>query len=157
MDITGATFNFTKTVTGDGENSSPEKPVDGDKEKIPKTAGDNKKKDGESEKKSSISAFAYDMIKTGVQQTISAVMSNVSGSATLQVQLQTAQQIGGKVIAYTTAMATGNFVALATMAVSDTISSISKHAQFNRDKAWSDYDLEQYRERRGYSTMRNRR
>lgn len=158
MDITGATFNFTKTVNGDGENSSPEKPVDGDKEKTPKVAGDNKKNEESSgDKKNSITAFAYDLIKTGMKQTVSAVMSNVSGSATLQVQLQAAQQIGGKVIAYTAAIATGNWAAAAIMGVSDMISGISKRAEFERNKAWSDYDIEQYRERRGYSTMRNRR
>lgn len=154
MDITGATFNFTKKVTDEGETTSPEKPVDGDKEKKPKSAGDNKDKNKE---KSSIGAFAYDMIKTGVQQTMSAVMSNVSGSPTLQIQLQAAQQIGGKIIAYTAAAATGNWVALATMAISDTISYGAKQAEFRRDKAWSDYDLEQYRDRRGYSTARSRR
>ena len=33
----------------------------------------------------------------------------------------------------------------------------AKQAAFRRDKAWSDYDLEQSRERRGYSTLRNRK
>lgn len=154
MEITGATFYFTKKVTDEGETSSPEKPVDGDKEKKPKPAGDNKDKNKE---KSSIGAFAYDMIKTGVQQTMSAVMSNVSGSPTLQIQLQAAQQIGGKIIAYTAAAATGNWAALTAMAISDTISYGAKQAEFRRDKAWSDYDLEQYRDRRGYSTARSRR
>jgi hypothetical protein len=158
MDITGATFNFTKKVTDEGETASPEKPVDGDRENKPKAAGDKKKKgDGGGKDKESIGAFAYDMIKTGVQQTMSAVMSNVSGSPTLQIQLQAAQQIGGKIIAYTAAAATGNWAALATMAISDTISFASKQAAYERDKAWSDYDLEQYRERRGYSTARSRR
>ena len=158
MDITGATFNFTKKVTDEGETASPEKPVDGDREKKPKTAGDNSKRDGgKGSLKNSIGAFAYDMIKTGVQQTLSAVMSNVSGSPTLQIQLQAAQQVGGKIIAYTAAIASQNWAALATMAISDTISFASKQATYERDKAWSDYDLDQYRERRGYSTSRNRK
>ncbi len=158
MDITGATFNFTKKVMDEGETASPEKPVDGDRENKPKSAGDKKKKDKDKDKdKESLSAFAYDMIKTGVQQTLSAVMSNVSGSPTLQIQLQAAQQIGGKIIAYTTAAATGNWAAVATMAVADSISFASKKAAFERDKAWSDYDLAQYRERRGYSNLRNRK
>ncbi len=157
MDITGATFNFTKKVTDEGETASPEKPVDGDRENKPKAAGDKKKKgDGKDSGKGAISAFAYDMIKSGVQQTLSAVMSNVSGSPTLQIQLQTAQQVGGKIIAYTTAIATQNWAALATMAISDTISFTSKQAAYERDKAWSDYDLEQYRERRGYLSSRSR-
>lgn len=96
------------------------------------------------------------MIKTGVQQTLSAVMSNVSGSPTLQIQIQAAQQVGGKIIAYTAAIASQNWAALATMAISDTISFASKQAAYERDKAWSGYDLDQYRERRGYSTLRNR-
>lgn len=158
MDITGATFNFTKKVTDEVEPVSPEKPVDEDKEKTPKTAGDKKKKvDGGGKDKESIGAFAYDMIKTGVKQTLSAVMSNVSGSPTLQIQLQAAQQVGGKIIAYTTAIASQNWAALATMAISDTVSFFSKQAAYERDKAWSDYDLDQYRERRGYSTLRNRK
>ena len=158
MDITGATFNFTKKVTDGGETTSPEKPVDGDKENKPKAAGDKKKKgDGDGKDKESIGAFAYDMIKTGVQQTFSAVMSNVSGSPTLQIQLQAAQQVGGKIIAYTAAIASQNWAVLGAMAIADTISFASKQAAFERDKAWSDYDLDQYRERRGYSTLRNRK
>lgn len=157
MDITGVNFNFTKKVTDEGETASPEKPVDGDKENKPKAAGDKKKKgDGDGKEKNAIGAFAYDMIKTGVQQTLSAVMSNVSGSPTLQIQLQAAQQVGGKIIAYTAAIASQNWAAVAAMAISDTISFASKQAAYNRDKAWSDYDLDQYRERRGYSTLRNR-
>ena len=158
MDITGATFNFTKKVTDEGETASPEKPVDGDREKKPKTAGDNSKRDsGKGNLKNAIGAFAYDMIKTGVQQTLSTVMSNVSGSPTLQIQLQAAQQVGGKIIAYTAAIASQNWAALSTMAISDTISFASKQAAFDRDKAWSDYDLEEYRERRGYSNNRLRK
>ena len=158
MDITGATFNFTKKVADEGETASPEKPVDGDRENKPKVAGDKKKKgDGDGKDKESIGAFAYDMIKTGVKQTISAVMSNVSGSPTLQIQLQAAQQVGGKIIAYTAAVASQNWAAVAAMAISDTISFASKQAAYERDKAWSDYDLDQYRERRGYSTLRNRK
>ena len=158
MDITGTTFNFTKKVTDEGETTSPEKPVDSDKENKPKTAGDKDKKgNGDGKDKNSIGAFAYDMIKTGVQQTLSAVMSNVSGSPTLQIQLQATQQVGGKIIAYTTAIASQNWAAVATMAVADTISFVSKQASFERDKEWSDYDLDQYRERRGYSIARNRR
>ncbi|MBE5747981.1 MAG: hypothetical protein E7352_07410 [Clostridiales bacterium] len=158
MNITGATFNFTKKVTEEDENSSPEKPVDGDRENKPKAAGDKKKQgDGDGKNKGSISAFAYDMIKAGVQQTLSAVTSNVSGSPTLQIQLQAAQQVGGKIIAYTAAIASKNWVALGVTAMSDAISIVSKNSAYMRDKAWSDYDLDQYRERRGYSTLRNRK
>lgn len=158
MDITGATFNFTKKVTDEGETASPEKPVDGDRENKPKAAGDKKKKgDGDGKDKESIGAFTYDMIKTGIQQTMSSVMSNVSGSPTLQIQLQAAQQVGGKIIAYTVAVASQNWAALGAMAISDTISFVSNRSAFERDKAWSDYDLDQYRERRGYSTLRNRK
>ena len=158
MDITGVTFNFTKKVIYEGETASPEKPADGDRENKPKAAGDKKEEGGgDGKDKESISAFAYDMIKTGVQQTVSAVMSNVSGSPTLQIQLQAAQQVGGKIIAYTAAIASQNWAALGAMAISDTISFASKQAAYERDKAWSDYDLDQYRERRGYSTIRSRR
>lgn len=156
MDITGTTFNFTKKVTDGGDDSSPEKPVDGDKEKKPKAAGDKNQK-GDGKDKSSVGAFAYDMIKTGVKQTISAVMSNVSGSPTLQVQLQAAQQVGGRIIAYTAAVASQNWAAVAAMGISDLTSLATKQVTFNQDKAWTDYDLDQYRERRGYSTLRNRR
>lgn len=159
MDITGTTFHFTQKVTEEENTSSPENPADGDKEKSPKAAGDRNKKGGQDDKdkKNGIGAFAYDMIKTGIQQTLSAVTSSVSGSPTLQIQLQAAQQVGGKIIAYTTAAVSGNWAALATMAITDVISYGTKKAAFERDKAWSDYDLEQYRERRGYSTMRSRK
>ena len=157
MEITGATFNFTKKVSDEEEGGTPESPVDVEKENKPKSAGEKKKKDGDSkESGKSISAFAYDMIKQGIQTTVSSVLSNVSGSPTLQVQLQTAQQVGGKIIAYTAAAATGNWAVLTMMAFSDAVSYISKTTEFNRQKAWSDYDIEQYQERRGYSSSRNR-
>lgn len=156
MEITGATFNFTKNITGESESSAPEKPVDQDKEKKPKAAGE-KKPDGTGKEKNAITAFAYDMIKTSIQQTMSTVLSNVSGSPTLQIQLQAAQQVGGKIIAYTGAIASGNWAALGTMAITDIISYGSKRAAFEREKAWSDFDIDQYRERRGYSTLRNRK
>lgn len=155
MDITGATFNFTKKVTDEGETASPEKPIDRDREQKPKSSGD--KKSQKDEQKNNIGAFAYDMIKTGVQQTVSAVTSSVSGSPTLQIQLQAAQQIGGKIIQYTAAIATGNWAAVATMAISDSISYKAQKAEYKRNVAWAEYDLDQYRERRGYSTLRNRR
>ena len=97
------------------------------------------------------------MLKTSAKQTISAVLSNATGSPTLQVQLQAAQQVGGKIIAYTAAVASGNWAAVATMAISDAVSYGSKVFNFEKDKAWSDYSLEQYNERRGYSLSRNRR
>ena len=158
MEITGATFNFTKQVAnGGGSQSSPEKPVDNDKAEKPTTAGEEEKKSGGEKGKNQIGAFAYDMLKTGMQQTLSAITSQVAGSSTLQVQLQTAQQVSGKIIAYTAAIATGNWAVAATMAVADITSFASKQATYNREKAWSDYDLDQYRERRGYSTARNRK
>lgn len=154
MNITGATFNFTKKVMEEGETLSPENPIDSDKEQKPKSAGE---KTGKNKEKSNISAFAYDMLKTSAKQTISAVLSNATGSPTLQVQLQAAQQVGGKIIAYTAAVASGNWAAVATMAISDAVSYGSKVFNFEKDKAWSDYSIEQYNERRGYSLSRNRR
>ena len=153
MEITGATYNFTKKVVSEGEKTTPEKPTDEDKEKTPKTAGDDEQK---KDKGNALTAFAYDMIKQGLTQTVSAVMSSVSASPTLQIQLQTAQQVGGKLIAYTTAVASQNWAAVGSMALSDTVSFVSKTANFERNKAWSDYDLDQYRERRGYASARNR-
>lgn len=159
MEITGATFYFTKKSGGEGETISPEKPADDDKEKKPRVAGDKKTNSNKEEgkDKTTIGVFAYDMIKTGVQQTIEAVTANVSGSPTLQIQIQAAKQVGGKIIAYTAAVVSRNWAALATMAFSDAISFVSKQAVYERDKAWTDYNLDQYRERRGYSTLRNRR
>ena len=157
MEITGATFNFTKKVAEGGKTATPENPTDNDKKEQPTTAGEEEKKSGGEKGKNQIGAFAYDMVKTGVQQTLSAITSNVAGSSTLQIQLQSAQQVGGKIIAYTAAIATGNWAVAATMAVADITSYTSKQASFNRDKAWSDYDLDQYKTRRGYSTARNRK
>jgi hypothetical protein len=158
MEITGATFNFIKKVSGKAETTAtPEKPVNTDGEKKPTTAGDEEKKEGGAKSKNKIGAFAYDMIKTSIQQTLSAITSNVAGSATMQVQLQAAQQVGGKILTYTMAAATGNWAAIATMAVADTISFGAKQANFGREKAWTDYDLDQYQARRGYSTARNRK
>lgn len=162
MDITGATFNFTKKVTDEEKNASPENPIDADRENKPKTPNDSgEQKEGKKKEKGNISAIAYDWVKTSVTQTVSAVMSNVQGSPTLQVQLQAAQQVGGKVLSYVAAAATQNWAALAVMAVSDVTSGVITHftekATFMRNQAWADYDLDQYRERRGYSTLRNRK
>lgn len=153
MEITGATYNFTKKVVSEDENAAPENPKDENKEKQPKTAGDGKK---ENSKGNVLSAFAYDMIKQGVTQTISTVMSNANASPTLQIQLQAAQQVGGKLIAYTTAVVSQNWAAVGAMAISDAVAFGNKTFNFAKDKAWSDYDIEQYRERRGYSVSRNR-
>lgn len=153
MEITGATYNFTKKVVSEGENAAPEKPKDESNEKQPKTAGESEKDKG---KGNALSAFAYDMIKQGITQTISGVMANASASPTLQIQLQAAQQVGGKLISYTAAVASQNWAAVGAMAISDASAFVSKTVNFSKDKAWSDYDLEMYRERRGYSSSRNR-
>ena len=153
MEITGATYNFTKKVVSEDENAAPEKPKDENKEKQPKTAGEGEKDKG---KGNALSAFAYDMIKQGVTQTISTVMSNANASPTLQIQLQAAQQVGGKLIAYTTAVVSQNWAAVGAMAISDVSSFGNKILNYSKDRAWSDYDLAQYSERRGYAVSRNR-
>ncbi len=157
MEITGATFNFTKTVNGgsggggSGNRATPEHPVDEGSGK-PAFPGDNMPEEPDLK-----GAFVFDTIKKGVQNTMSALLSNVSGSPTLQVQLQAAQKIGGKIIAYGAAALTQNWVALTTMVIADLTTAFFDNANLTRDKAWATYSQEQYAERRGYSTARNRK
>ena len=44
MKVTGATFNFNKTIVQEEESSTPEKPADTGKTKKPKVAGEKKEK-----------------------------------------------------------------------------------------------------------------
>ena len=155
MKITGATFKFYKTITYEEEAPTPEKPADSAKEKKPKVAGENAEKNEEKKKASLKDAFCYDMIKTAIKTTISAALQNVSGSPTLQVQLNTMSSAATKGIAYITAAAT-NPALFAGMLITDTIQYGFQQGAYNRSVVWSDYDLEQYREMRRYSKKRSR-
>ncbi len=157
MKVTGITFNFSKTVrhVEETENPTPEQPVDTGKEKKPKVAGENSKKSKSKEKEGLGDAFVYDMIKTAVKTTISAVIQNVSGSPTLQVQLNGVSSAAMKGISYIMAAST-NPALFAGMLITDTIQYGFQQAGYSRSVAWSDYDLEQYRELRGYSKKRSR-
>ena len=155
MKVTGATFNFNKTIVQEEESSTPEKPADTGKTKKPKVAGEKKEKTEAQEKTSLKDAFVYDMIKTAVKTTVSAVIQNVSGSPTLQVQINGISSAATKGVAYITAAAT-NPALFAGMLVTDTIQYGFQQGAYNRSVAWSDYDLEQYREMRGYSKKRSR-
>lgn len=146
-DITGATFNFNKTVTEEEAASTPDKPADGAKVET-KVAGEKK---GKQNTKDMINlSIVTQTLKTAVNS----AMQNVEG-AQLSEQASALQSIGSTVIS-SVFMAATNPYALVTMLACKGVSYAFKQDKYNRQKAWTDYDLEEYRARRGYSNSRTR-
>lgn len=147
MDITGATFNFNKTVTEDEPASTPDKPTDGAKVET-KVAGEKK------DKQNTKDMINLSIVTQSIKTAINSAMQNVEG-AQLSAQTSALQSIGGTVVS-SVFMAATNPYALITSLACKGISYGFQVAKFNREKAWSDYDLNEYRERRGYSNGRTR-
>ena len=147
MEITGATFNFNKTVTEDEPASTPDKPTDGAKIET-KVAGE---KGGKQNTKDFIN---LSMVTQTVKTAVNSAMQNVEGSQ-LSEQVSALQSIGSTVISSVFMAATNPYALVASLACMG-INYAFKQAKYSRDKAWSDYDLEEYRARRGYSNGRTR-
>ena len=147
MAITGATFNFNKTVTQEEAPSTPDQPTDGAKLET-KVAGE---KSGKQNTKDMINlSIVHQALKT----TISNAVQNVEGSQ-LSAQASALQSGVTSVVSMVFMAATNPYALLATIACQG-ISYAFKAEKFNRQKAWEEYDLEEYRAARGYSAATNR-
>ena len=146
-EVTGATFNFNKTVTEEGPASTPDKPTDGAKVET-KVAGEKK---GKQNTKDFINlSIVTQTLKTAVNSAI----QNVEGSQ-LAEQASALQSIGSTVISSVFMAATNPYALIANLACM-VISYAFKVAKFNREKTWENYDLEEYRSVRGYSASNSR-
>ncbi len=147
MEITGATFNFNKTVTEDEPASTPDKPTDGAKVET-KVAGEKK---GKQNTKDMINlSIVTQTLKTAVNSAI----RNMEGSQ-LSEQINALQSIGSSVIS-SVFMAATNPYALITSLACKGISYGFQVAKFNRERTWESYNLEEYRSARGYSASNSR-
>lgn len=147
-EITGATFNFNKTVTDEEAASTPDKPTDGAKVET-RVAGEKK---GKQNTKDFINlSIVTQTVKTAVNSAI----QNVEGSQ-LSEQVSALQSVGSTVISSVFMAATNPYALIATMACK-AISLNFKAAKYNREKAWSDYGNDDYNARRGCSANRTRR
>lgn len=147
MAVTGATFNFNKTVTEEEPASTPDKPTDGAKIET-KVAGE---KGGKQNTKDFIN---LSMVTQTVKTAVNSAIQNVESSQ-LSEQVSALQSIGSTVVSSVFMAATNPYALVASLACMG-INFAFKQDKYNRQKAWSDYDLEEYRERRGYSNSRTR-
>lgn len=155
MAVTGATFNFNKTVTSEERTASAEQPADNN---APSSKIAGQKKDSQSLK----NMIGVQQLQQVVKQGINAVLSNVEGSQT-QAQISALKQIGGGLVTGVTATLTAamvnpvlGVVTGATQLASAGISYAEEEVKFQRDKAWTDYGIEEYKRQRGYSAMYSR-
>lgn len=147
MPVTGATFNFNKTVTEEGTSSTPDKPTD-DAKINTKIAGE---KNSLQSKKDFVNlSIVQQTIKTAINNTI----QNVEG-ATLSQQASALQATATTVVS-SVFMAATNPYALITSLACKGISYGFQVAKFNRGKARERFDLEEYKSARGYSASTNR-
>ncbi len=146
-EVTGATFNFNKTVTEDEPASTPDKPTDGAKVET-KVAGEKK---GKQNTKDMIN---LSIVTQTVKTAINSALQNVEGSR-LSEQVSAMQSIASTTISSVFMAATNPYALLVSLACKG-ISYAFKQDKYNRQKAWSDYDLDEYRARRGYSNSRTR-
>lgn len=147
MAVTGATFNFNKTVTVEEKPSTAAEPTDSSKLDT-KMAGE--KKGGSSTKE----FLALSMVMNTVQSTVNTTLQNVEGTR-LSEQIGAMQSIATTTVALGFMAATNPYALVATLALKG-ISYGFKADKFNRDKAWQDYDISEYNDRRGYSIHRSR-
>lgn len=147
MAITGATFNFNKTVSNEESQSTADKPADGAKLDT-KVAGE---KTGKSNIKDFINlSLVQQTIKTAINSTI----QNVEG-AQLSAQASALQSTFTTAVSLVHMATTNPYALLATLACQG-ISYGFKVAKFNRQKSWEQYDIEEYNYARGYSAQISR-
>lgn len=147
MAITGATYNFNKTVTEEEKPSTAAAPTDSSKLDT-KMAG---------EKKGSL--HAKDVINLSlVQQTLKSAINNSIQSiesAQLTEQASAVQSIASTTISSVFLAATNPYALVAVLACQG-ISYGFKTAKRARDLAWQNYDTMEYRTARGYSAASSR-
>lgn len=143
MEISGAKFNFNKHVSEDGRTSV----NDGAKLET-KIAGE--KTDGQNTKDMINLSMVTQILKTAVNGTI----QNIEG-AQLSEQVRALQTIGSTVISSVFMAATNPYALITTLACKS-ISYVYNQDKINRQRAWDEYDVEEYNLRRGYSSSRTR-
>ena len=147
MTVTGATFNFNKTVTDEEPASTPDKPTDGAKVGT-NLAGEKK---GRQNLKDTINlSIVQQTVKTALNNAI----QNIEGSV-LSEQANALQSMANTAVASVFMMATNPY-ALITMLACKGISYGFQANKFNRAKAWESYDIEEYKLARGYSASYSR-
>lgn len=147
MAVTGATFNFNKTVTEEEKPSTAAEPTDSAKLDA-KMAG---------EKKGSLNtkdAINLSIVQNTLKSAVNTTLQNVEGTQ-LSEQVSAMQSIASTAISSVFMAATNPYAFIASVAVQG-ISYAFKVDKYNRDKAWQDYDIAEYNARRGYSVHQSR-
>lgn len=147
MEITGATFNFNKTVTEDEPASTPDKPADGAKVET-KVAGEKKGKQNTKE------FINLSIVTQSLKTAVNSAIQGVEGSQ-LSAQASALQSIGSTAISSVFMAATNPYALLASLACKG-ISYGFQVAKFNREKTWESFNIEEYRSARGYSASNSR-
>lgn len=148
MAITGITFNFHKSVSSGGdESSTPAAPVDDSKIEA-KTAGE---KTGAGAAKTFINLA---MVQQTLKSAVSNAIQNIENSQ-LSAQTGALQSIATTAVSSIFMAATNPYALVASLACQG-ISYGYKVAKRNRERAWEDYDLSEYRSARGYSASNSR-
>ena len=148
MEITGATFNFNKTVTDNEPASTPDKPADGAKVET-RLAGE--KKSRQNTKEFINLSLVTQSVKTAINNTI----QNIEG-AQLSEQANALQSIATMTISSVFMAATNPYALIASLACKG-IAYAFKAAKFNREKAWESYNIEEYKSARGYTAANRSR
>ena len=147
-EVTGATFNFNKTVTEEEPASTPDKPTDGAKVET-KVAGEKKGKQNTKE------FINLSLVTQTLKTAVNSALQNVEG-AQLSEQISALQSVGSTVISSVFMAATNPYALLATLACKS-ISYSFKMDKYARTVSWQDYDIEEYNSRRGYSAKNRTR
>lgn len=148
MAVTGATFNFNKTVTNEEKPSTAAAPSDGAKLD---TRISGEKKGGQNTK----DFINLSMVQQTLKSALNTTLHNVEGDTRMSQQVSAMQSIAQTAISSVFMAATNPYALIATMAMQG-ISYGFKVDKYNRDKAWQDYDLVEYNSRRGYSLHQSR-
>lgn len=102
-------------------------------------------------------AIGYELAKGAVTQMTNSYVSQIGlSTGNYYKQRQAERAISGLQTAagMVTALATGNYVALATMAISTGISAYFEQKQQNKEREIANYQAEQYAKRLGYTVDR---
>lgn len=147
MPVTGATFNFNKTITEEEAASTPDHPTDSAKIDT-KVAGEKTGKQNTND------CIALSVVTQLMQTSINSAISNIEGGR-MQEQARALQSVATSVISNVVLAYTNPYALLANLACKG-IERAAQIAKFNREKAWEKYSLEEYRSARGYSATSSR-
>lgn len=147
MNTTGTVFKFYKKVDGgDSASKTPERPKDDNKVEPENMSPGDKAEGGETNLKSFVS---IEKIKDAAVKTIGNVTSSIRGSSYLQAQANAFNNgLNTSLSLVSTAIAAGPYAALSAAGIAAAGEIYNQFVWFE-NKAWSDYDLEEYRQSRG--------